>query len=179
MNNIKAQYKAINALLEANKGKSLTVKLMAELTVLMSSKVVSKSHISDDNGNVVAVFCYYHKKWELVEHIEYGSKASTKSGLNTMCKVGVNQWTKQQKEFKSEQTQILADIVNGDLSSENAKVLLEEANEYKTRVIPIDDKFQEYSTDEAPIVMPTKKVTKKVTKKDPLVDDENDPHSNH
>lgn len=116
---VKKAFEEVFALLEANQNRKVS-SIMPELMELMSRKsaggVDGRTFIKDDDGNVIAVFCYYHKKWELVCDCEYGTKKGTASGLNTMCKEGVNQWTKQQRDKKKANEEILALVVAGKLS---------------------------------------------------------------
>ncbi len=122
MTTIKKVYQEVNALLEANKD-SLVADLMPQLRALMSAKVggseVGSTHLKDDQGNVIAVFCYYHKCWELVADHEYGSKAGTTTGLNSMCKLGVNQWTTQQRLAKKAKEQLLTKLQSGEIAVED------------------------------------------------------------
>lgn len=148
MTNIKTQYQELYTLLETSKNKKVST-VLPELIKLMESKVASKTFITDAEGNVVAVYCYYHKQWELVEHVPYGAKKHSKSGLNTMCKAGVNQWTKQQKEFKATQLSILDKLTDNELTSEEAKSYLETAEELKSAIVPIDSGYNEYCFDSA------------------------------
>lgn len=119
MSTIKKQYLDVHNLLTENAGKKLTAKLMAQLTELMESKVMSKTFRKDDDGNVTDIFCYYHKEWEAVADVEFGKKASTSTGLNTMCKQGMSRWTKQQRVMKQAKAQLLDDVANGDMSGED------------------------------------------------------------
>ena len=82
------------------------------------------------DGELLAVYCYYHKKWELLSGHAYGTKKSTNTGLNTMCKVGVNQWTKQQAEASKVKAELLIDVANGSVAPAdlNSKLLEIEAN---------------------------------------------------
>lgn len=118
MSNIKKQYEELHALLVANSNKKVTT-LMPQLIELMERKNNASGHsstfIKDDDGNTIAVFCYYHKKWELVSQVEYGSKKGTATGLNTMCKEGVSNWTKQQRVKKQAEAGLLAKVASGEL----------------------------------------------------------------
>ena len=71
--------------------------------------------MKDDNGEVFAVYCYYHKKWELTSECEFGAKKGTASGLNTMCKEGVSRWTKQQRVAKKAKEQLLDAVASGEI----------------------------------------------------------------
>lgn len=127
---IKKQFEELYALLEANKSKKVST-IMPEIIALMSSKSggsdIGKTFLKDDNGEVYAVFCYYHKKWELTSVAEYGTKTNTATGLNTMCKEGVSSWSKQQRAYKKRNEDLLQLIAIGELSSEDLPALLEQA----------------------------------------------------
>lgn len=97
----------IIAILEENKNRKVSsvsgdiINILNQLNVANKSGTrQAKNFIKDEEGNVVAIFCYYHKRWEIVANdfqygIEYGKKASNKAtGLSTMCKEGVKHWTK-------------------------------------------------------------------------------------
>lgn len=116
---IKKVFNELNQLLSSNQD-VLVKDLMPKLLELMSAKTSSNGPASyrDSDGKVVAIYCYYHKVWELVEDHEYGAKAGTNTGLNTMCKVGVNAWTKQQREFKKAQSELLTKLASGELAIE-------------------------------------------------------------
>lgn len=108
---IKKQYQEIFDILNENKNRKVST-ILPQLTELMQAansngSETGRTFAKDEDGNVYAVYCYYHKKWEPVAHYAYGTKKSTASGLNTMCKEGVSQWTKQQREFKKREGEIL------------------------------------------------------------------------
>lgn len=130
---IKKQFEALHALLEANKNKKVST-LMPQLIELMETKQLQKTFKTDKDGNVTHVFCYYHKEWEEVALIPYGNKKSSASGLNSMCKEGVKQWTKQQKVLKELEatynetnTTIMSDLLNDMIDREEAMRLKDEA----------------------------------------------------
>lgn len=119
---IKKVFSEVNALLEANKDQ-LVSSLMPQLLALMSAKVggseVGSTHLKDDQGNVIAIYCYYHKCWELLADHTYGLKAGTTTGYNSMCKLGVNQWTTQQRLAKKAKEALLTKLQNGELAIED------------------------------------------------------------
>ena len=82
---------------------------------------MESTHLADKDGKILAIFCYYHKQWEVVKDVPYGSKASHKTGLNTMCKVGTSQWTKDQKTARDAEAQLLSDVASGKV--EPSKIL--------------------------------------------------------
>lgn len=138
---IKKVFNELNTLLSTNQDK-LVSELMPQLIELMSSKNASGSNgptsYKDENGKVIAVFCYYHKKWELVADHEYGLKAGTTTGLNSMCKLGVNQWTKQQREFKKAQSALLVKLANGELEVGQLNEVQAELNAAKDSIVFVE-----------------------------------------
>lgn len=114
---IKKDYVELVNFLETNKNKK--VETILDLVREMCSQKVETTFKKDENGNVTHVFCYYHKVWEDVSKVEYGKKASNKAtGLNTMCKVGLNQWSKQQRVAQKEKNELLEKMAKGEVSQE-------------------------------------------------------------
>ena len=120
--NIKKQYNDIHTFLVANQNKKVST-ILEEIEMMMESKTKDTTSLYDVDGNVVAIFCYYHKVWELVNDIEYGSKVNTKTGLNTMCKKGVSRWNKQQSTLKNIKSDILQDVAVGTVKPEEINAL--------------------------------------------------------
>lgn len=132
MSNVKKAFAEVVELLEANSEKKVAT-LMPQILELVSSKSMSKTfHKIDDN--VVAVYCYYHKQWELVSEVEYGSKKGTATGLNTMCKDGVNAWSKQQREAKKEKDELLAQLASGEVPASELNDRLAEIEDRRKQV---------------------------------------------
>lgn len=114
---IKKDYVELVNFLETNKNKK--VETILEMVREMCSQKVETTFKKDENGNVTHVFCYYHKVWEDVSQVEYGKKASNKAtGLNTMCKVGLNQWSKQQRVAQKEKNELLEKMAKGEVTQE-------------------------------------------------------------
>ena len=114
---IKKDYVELVNFLETNKNKK--VETILDLVREMCSQKVETTFKKDENGNVTHVYCYYHKVWEDVSQVEYGKKASNKAtGLNTMCKVGLNQWSKQQRVAQKEKNELLEKMAKGEVTQE-------------------------------------------------------------
>ena len=114
---IKKDYVELVEFLTTNKNKK--VETILEQVREMCSQKVETTFKKDEDGNVTHVFCYYHKVWEDVSQVEYGKKASNKStGLNTMCKVGLNQWSKQQRVAQKEKNELLEKMAKGEVTQE-------------------------------------------------------------
>lgn len=119
---VKKAYKELYELLQANESKKVST-IMPQLVELMTKKGGGmnngKNYITDEEGNVTHVFCYYHKKWESVAIAEYGKKTNTATGLNTMCKEGTSAWNKAQRVKKQAEANILIKIQSGELQPED------------------------------------------------------------
>lgn len=129
---IKKAYGAIVALLEANL--ALTVEqILPEVIALASAKSAGggggkgSTFHRDEDGVVVAIFCYYHKAWMDPRVVEFGAKATSATGLNNMCKEGVSKWTKQNSAAKKAESELLGKVQTGeiavtDIAAEQAKI---------------------------------------------------------
>lgn len=139
--NIKKDYQAIFDVLEANANKKVST-VLPQLVELMTRKTngggEANTFRKDEDGNVTEVYCYYHKEWEDVTKVAYGAKKSTATGLNTMCKVGANQWSKQQRVKKKAEAELLTKVMDGellpeDVASEKLRIL-----EESKVIVPLD-----------------------------------------
>lgn len=136
---IKKSFVKIVDLLEANKNKKVS-SIMDQILELASGKANTDNSIKDADGNVLAVFCYYHKQWESVEDAEYGSKASNKStGLNTMCKEGVANWSKQQRDATKAKADAIEAIAAGDLPIAEVIATMDSIETARTAITPRED----------------------------------------
>tara|TARA_R100000908_G_scaffold55409_1_gene30688 strand:- start:242 stop:703 length:462 start_codon:yes stop_codon:yes gene_type:complete len=133
MTTVKKQFEELYAVLEENKNKKVST-ILPQLIELMSKKNnasgQANTFIKNDEGEVIAIYCYYHKKWELLTEVEYGSKKGTATGYNTMCKEGVSKWTKQQRVKKAAEAELLTKVGSGelqvtDIASEQERILEE------------------------------------------------------
>lgn len=134
---IKKQYVELIELLEANSNKKIST-LLPDIIAMCEAKQASKTFILDPEGNVSQVFCYYHKQWEDVTKMPYGAKKSSASGLNSMCKVGYNQWSKQQRDFKKQKEELLQKVADGEIESGELSSILDELEVQRTSIVPLD-----------------------------------------
>lgn len=135
---IKKDYQAVMSLfaqaievMKANKVKKSVIEeataFYNEATFLTASKKSngsgssSTAYFDPTTKELVAVFCYYHKRWELVNNIEYGKKAGTKTGLNTMCKEGTSAWTKNNRKLQKAKDELTQKLLRGELSHDEFK----------------------------------------------------------
>jgi len=143
---IKKPFVSLVNFLEANKS-SLVEDILEEVYLMAESKKTTSTIMTNNDGKVLAVFCYYHKQWEPIGMVEYGSKVNTTSGLNTMCKIGVSKWTKKQRDAKTAKENLLIEVANGNVQvSEILK--LQEDIEVERLTMNIEDMPIGYSSEE-------------------------------
>lgn len=136
---IKKEFQAIYELLEQNANKKVS-SILPQLVELMTRKGgMSSTCKRDEEGNVTHIFCYYHKEWESVTEVEYGAKASSTTGLNTMCKEGANRWSKQQRTKKREEAELLDLVQSGAVAIEDIAMLKLEIEDRAKVVVPRDE----------------------------------------
>jgi len=121
----KKQFVEIMNFLKTNENKKVST-ILDELVEMTETKKSNSNVLYDEDKNVVAIFCYYHKQWELVSEVEYGTKKNTASGLNTMCKIGTNAWTKQQSVAKKAKSELIDQVASGDVDPSDLNKLLED-----------------------------------------------------
>ena len=152
MTTIKKDFVAIVELLEANQNKKVS-SILPQLLELCTKKNnggsdIGKTFIKNDNDEVVAVYCYYHKKWEVVAEVPYGKKAGTSTGLNTMCKEGVSNWTKAQRKAKQAESDLLTKLASGDLEVTQLADAKADIEAMKAKVVARSDEHGFATADE-------------------------------
>lgn len=145
MSTIKKAYVAIVDLLRANEDARVgdilpnVIELAAAKTGAGGGKATAFHR--DENGEVVAIRCYYHKLWMNPAHAEFGKKATSPTGLNNMCKDGVSKWTKQQREIKQAEGELLSRVTAGELAIEDIGAEQEAIAEHAQRIEPREDGY--------------------------------------
>jgi len=138
--NIKKAYVAIIELLEANK-ENTVASIFDQAVVLASAKsnrAVGTSFIKDSDGQVLAIHDYYFKRWLPVvgeSAVEFGLKAKTATGFNTMCKAGVSNWTKQQAVARKAKEAVLVEVQNGELAPSDIEARMQEIDAARTSIV--------------------------------------------
>ncbi len=144
---VKKSFVTLVTFLEANKDRVVN-EILPEIIGLASgkksagtTKKASNIAIRDEHGNVIAINCYYFKKFMPLygpKAVEFGKKASTNTGYNTMCKEGVSLWTKAQDEAKKAGEELLNKVVAGEIQPGEI-VAAREAIEAERKAIPATD----------------------------------------
>lgn len=150
---IKKGFEEVHAFLEANKSKKVST-ILADLVALMSAKSaggsdIGKTFLKTAEGTTYAVYCYYHKRWELTSVAEFGAKANTATGLNTMCKEGVSMWSKQQRAFKKSKDSLLMSMAEGILVGVDLNESLSQLEEIRKQIEVRDDEHGYDTAEEA------------------------------
>lgn len=121
--------------------------ILDELTVFASAKTRgggsggASNILKDDKGEVVAILDYYFKRWMPVvgdNAVEFGKKASSASGYNSMCKEGVSNWTKQQREAKNALTQLIVDLEEGNIEVSEISSIKENIEAKRKEIVDTD-----------------------------------------
>ena len=150
MANIKKVFTAISTVLNANLGATVE-SIMPQLNELMSAKTgggagkATTFHKSED-GTVVAVLCYYFKKWMDPRLVDFGTKTGSATGLNTMCKAGLSAWTKQQAEFRKAKEALLSQVAAGEVAPGEIDAKLAELAEVRDSVIEVPAEIQAFDS---------------------------------
>lgn len=145
MAQIKKAFAEIVELLQANEN-SKVKSVLPQIIELASAKSggggggATTFHKNAD-GKVVAIRCFYHKKWMSPEVVEFGAKANTATGFNTMCKTGVSNWTKQQREAKNAKDVLLAGIADGSVPHTELAERLQAIEDARNLVVDREDGY--------------------------------------
>lgn len=139
MANIKKAYVEIVELLQANMTATVS-EVLDEVVALASAKSggggsrSSASHI-DADGTVTGIKCFYFGLWMDPKVTEFGAKASSSTKMNSMCKEGVSNWTKQQATARKAKAQLLDDVASGEVDASDLTSKLAEIEEARNTVV--------------------------------------------
>lgn len=146
MAQVKKAYQEIVSFLQANAEAQVsdvldTVVEMAAAKTGGGGGKATSFHRGED-GKVLAVHCFYHKTWISPLVVEFGAKASSASGLNSMCKEGVSKWTKQQRVYKQAKEQLLELVASGEVDAAEIGTRLAALEEERNVIIPLEGEYQ-------------------------------------
>lgn len=94
----------------------------------------------NEAGDIVAIKCYAFDKWMDPRVVDFGKKANTPTGYNTMCKAGVAVWTQAQSAFKKGKEAVVAQLLAGEIDNTAAQEQIEalEATRVSVPELPAD-----------------------------------------
>lgn len=148
-NKIKKAYEDVINFLEANADKKVK-SILPEVIEMCSAKAGggggSSTFHKNADGKVVAIQCYYHKKWMSPEAIEFGAKATSASGYNNMCREGVSKWTKQNNEAKKAREELLKAVGAGEVAADKVAGELEKIENARAVILPLEGDYQGFDT---------------------------------
>ena len=121
MPKIRKKYEEIISILENNKDKKVS-ELLDEIRPMVLTKPGGKTpnYKLNAEGEMIAIFCSYHKKWEDPRIVVFGKKSTSKSGFTSYCLEGMNHWAIQRKEYKKGVIKILDMTIEKKWSAEHA-----------------------------------------------------------
>lgn len=142
---VKKAYGDIVDLMNANLDSKVS-DILPEVLAIATAKTGSgggKATVFHRNeaGEVVAIKCYYHKLWMDPRQVEFGKKATSPTGLNNMCKDGVSKWTKQQREAKTAEGDLLTRVSAGELAIEDIPAEQERIKNESARIDAREDGY--------------------------------------
>lgn len=149
---IKKAYVEIIALLEDNMDAPVS-SIFEQAVALASAKTGggagrATNFVKDDEGNVVGIQCYYFKKWFSLDDVEFGKKAGSATGFNSMCKVGLGHWTKQQRAYKNAQAALLEQVATGEVAADEVAHKMAELEEAKNTIVELPEGMVAYDSAE-------------------------------
>jgi len=145
MSTIKKAFVEIVETLQANTNE-LVGDILPQIIALASAKTgggggkATTFHKNED-GQIVGVQCYYHGLWMSPEVAEFGKKASSATGYNSMCKDGVSKWTKQERVAKAAKEQLLLDVADGTVDAADLPAVMEEIENARKEREPREDAY--------------------------------------
>lgn len=142
---VKKAYQELVAFLEENGDKKVKT-VINDVIEMCSAKSgggggAATTFHKDDNGVVVAVRCFYHKLWMSPAVAEFGAKASSPTGLNSMCKDGVSKWSKQQREAKAAKEALLQQVAAGEIDPSDIGAEMAKIEEARSVIVPREDGY--------------------------------------
>ena len=102
----------------------------------------AKNHLKDLEGNVVGIRCYYYKRWMPVvgaAAVEFGVKASSATGFNTMSKSGQSHWSKQHSLAKRELLNLFDQLEAGELAPEDISSAKQAIEDKRNEVVETEE----------------------------------------
>ena len=147
---VKKVFQPLMTLLTANQSSTVS-EIMDQVNDLVSAKVgggggkATTFHRTADNV-VAAVKCYYFGLWMDPRLVDFGTKAGSATGLNSMCKAGLSAWTKQQSAFKKAKEALLNEVAAGDVLASDIPAKLAELEAARDAVIAVPADIQAFES---------------------------------
>jgi len=141
---IKKQFTELITLLESNQEKMIKT-ILPQVLALCESKVATLNCLFDKNKRAFAIYCYFHKQWEIVLEVDYSAVSKSPSGKSRLCKLGQKAFTAQQNAFKLVPSKVLELVESGKIKTseikettskllQDTKTLIEETHQHDTNL---------------------------------------------
>lgn len=130
---IKKAFQSVIAFLESNKDARVS-KVLDQVKEMCSAKqgggTTARSFYKVGEA-VVAARCGFFELWFDPTVVEFGKKAGTASGLNSMCKLGVNEWTSRNNAHKKGREEAFSQFTDNKITAEEFQTKLREIDAAK------------------------------------------------
>lgn len=154
---ITPKQKVINSVVELLKNENVDESIIEKVNALATTAMRSSTaDISayDADGNLVAIYCSYHKMWEPVtavfttedengneieEEVDLFGKAKTSNGYTRICKEGSKTMNTKARELRKAKDDITSNWLKGEIDEDEAKQALLELDEQDTSHEPRAD----------------------------------------
>lgn len=122
---VKKSFQAIHNLLEQNKDSKIG-DIWPQISELLETKSTvgrgaAPQYKINEEGEVIAIMCYYFKKWFDPRIMPFGSKAGSKTGLSNMCKEGTKHFVTRNNDIKNVSATVLTSIIEGEIGPNDAE----------------------------------------------------------
>lgn len=144
------------AVQKLNEGFKLPAEYVEALTEMLKpgtggGKDVNDYTVFDSDGAVAYIFCNMHQKWEPVADEEgellFKEDTKSKNGFQRDCLEGIKAFKEISKASKASKDAIMEDLLEGNISSEEAKAALANIGEVRDS---IPDREDGLGSDERP-----------------------------
>ena len=141
---IKKIFEPIIAFLKANQNLTVEAALPQALNLARAltggeGRSLNTSLRHPQTNAVIAIKCSYHQKWELVDTAPFGSKASSSTGLNNVCKEGHAAWSRQQNAAKAATAKILPALLAAEIEASQVPAMQAEIEATRSAITPRED----------------------------------------
>jgi hypothetical protein len=136
-------YEAVERILSEDAGVSEATKnavLGLIKPKVAGAKSVESYTVFDKDGRPAYIFCNIHKRWEPVAYEDeegnivkvFDEDPKAKNGYKRCCVEGDKAWKAATKALRNTEKAVLEDVLEGRITSEQGKALIEAAKEART-----------------------------------------------
>jgi len=147
---VKKVFEGLITLLQENEDKKVKT-ILPQILELARAKRRSnegETYIKNADGAVVAILCSYYSKWMPTvgdKAVEFGKRVGTATGLNSMCKDGLNLYAEQKRIAVEATNKLMQDLRSKAVSQDNMDSILSGIEIKKELREPTDKGFADRS----------------------------------